>query len=62
MGRQTSVVHAAAAVLVPALAPGVVVVPGDGYPGVTLVWVETPSDPGLAVLDVAALAGAAPTG
>ena len=83
---------AVAAVLVPALAPGdVVVVPGDGYPGVTaiateqlrprgvevrvvpsdeqairaalpdatLVWVETPSNPGLAVLDVAALAGEA---
>ena len=83
---------AVAAVLVPALAPGdVVVVPGDGYPGVTaiateqlrprgvdvrvvpsdeeairaalpgatLVWVETPSNPGLAVLDVAALADAA---
>lgn len=83
---------AVAAVLVPALAPGdVVVVPGDGYPGVTaiateqlrprgvdvrvvpsdeeaicaalpgatLVWLETPSNPGLAVLDVAALADAA---
>ena len=83
---------AAAAVLVPALQPGdVVVVPGDGYPGVTaiatdqlrprgvevrvvpsdeaavraalpgasLVWVETPANPGLAVLDVAALADAA---
>ena len=80
---------AVAAVLVPALQPGdVVVVPGDSYPGVaaiateqlrprgvevrvvptdaeairgalagaTLVWVETPSNPGLAVLDVAALA------
>ncbi|MBW3653354.1 MAG: cystathionine gamma-lyase [Actinobacteria bacterium] len=80
------------AVLVPALGPGdVVVVPGDGYPGVTsiateqlgprgievrvvpsedgairaalpgasLVWIETPSNPGLAVLDVEALAGAA---
>ena len=83
---------AVAAVLVPALAPGdVVVVPGDGYPGVhtiateqlrprgievrivasddaairaalpgaTLVWIETPSNPGLALLDVAALAEAA---
>ena len=83
---------AVASVLMPALAPGdVVVVPGDGYPGVTaiatgqlrprgvevrvvpsdeeairaalpgasLVWIETPSNPGLAVLDVAALAGAA---
>lgn len=83
---------AVAAVLLPALAPGaVVVVPGDGYPGVTsiaveqlrprgvevrvvatddaairdalpgatLVWIETPSNPGLAVLDVAALAAAA---
>lgn len=80
---------AVAAVLVPGLEPGdVVVVPGDGYPGVTaiateqllprgvevrvvasdeeairaalpgatLVWVETPSNPGLVVLDVAALA------
>lgn len=28
-------------------------------PGATLVWIETPSNPGLAVLDVAALAGAA---
>ena len=83
---------AVAAVLLPALERGdVVVVPGDGYPGVTaiateqlrprgvdvrvvpsdepairaalpgaaLVWVETPSNPGLAVLDVAALAQAA---
>jgi cystathionine gamma-lyase len=79
-------------VLVPGLAPGdVVVVPGDGYPGVTsiatdqlrprgidvrvvaneeaairaampgasLVWIETPSNPGLDVLDVRALADAA---
>ena len=83
---------AVAAVLLPALAPGdVVVVPADGYPGVrtialeqlrprgievrvvptedaairaampgaTLVWIETPSNPGLVVLDVAALAAAA---
>jgi len=83
---------AVAAVLVPALLPGdVVVVPGDAYPGVTsiateqlrprgvevrvvasdeaairaalpgatLAWIETPSNPGLAVLDVAALATAA---
>jgi len=83
---------AVAAVLVPALAPGdAVVVPRDGYPGVTaiatgqlrargvevrvvpseeeairaalpdssLVWIETPSNPGLAVLDVGALADAA---
>jgi cystathionine gamma-lyase len=83
---------AVAAVLVPALVPGdVVVVPGDSYPGVasiatqqlrprgievrivtsdeaairaalpgaTLAWIETPSNPGLAVLDVAALAAAA---
>jgi cystathionine gamma-lyase len=83
---------AVAAVLLPALLPGdVVVVPGDGYPGVTsiatqqlrprgvevrvvpsderailaalpgatLVWIETPSNPGLAVLDVEALAVAA---
>jgi cystathionine gamma-lyase len=83
---------AVAAVLVPMLAPGdVVVVPGDGYPairelaldhlrprdvevrvvptdaeaitaampGATLVWIETPSNPGLAVLDVEALAAAA---
>ncbi|HEV7806893.1 MAG TPA: cystathionine gamma-lyase [Solirubrobacteraceae bacterium] len=80
---------AVAAVLLPALQAGdVVVVPGDGYPGVctiadeqlrprgvevrvvasdedairaalagaTLVWIETPSNPGLEVLDVAALA------
>jgi cystathionine gamma-lyase len=80
---------AVAAVLVPALAPGdVLVAPSDAYPGVrqvaeqqleprgvevrfaptdeaavrdaldgaTLVWVETPSNPGLDVLDVAALA------
>jgi cystathionine gamma-lyase len=83
---------AVAAVLLPALVPGdVVVVPADGYPGVTtialqqlrprgvevrvvpteeaairaalpgaaLAWIETPSNPGLAVLDVAALAAAA---
>jgi len=83
---------AVAAVLLPALEPGdVVVVPADGYPGVTtialeqlrprgievrvvatddaairgalpgatLAWIETPSNPGLAVLDVAALAVAA---
>ncbi|MDP1850353.1 MAG: cystathionine gamma-lyase [Solirubrobacteraceae bacterium] len=83
---------AVAAVLLPMLAPGdVVVVPGDGYPairelaleqlrprgievrvvatdaeaitaalpGATLAWIETPSNPGLAVLDVAALAAAA---
>jgi cystathionine gamma-lyase len=83
---------AVAAVLLPMLEPGdVVVVPGDGYPairelaleqlrprgvevrviatdadaitaalpGATLVWIETPSNPGLAVLDVAALAAAA---
>ena len=83
---------AVAAVLLPLLAPGdVVVVPGDGYPairelaleqlrprgievrvvatdahaiaaalpGATLAWIETPSNPGLAVLDVAALAAAA---
>jgi len=83
---------AVAAVLLPMLAPGdVVVVPGDGYPairelaleqlrprgvevrvvatdaaaiaaalpGATLVWIETPSNPGLAVLDVAPLAAAA---
>lgn len=82
---------AVAAVLLPMVAPGdVVVVPGDGYPairelalehlrprgievrvvatddaairaavpGATLVWIETPSNPGLAVLDVAALAAA----
>src|SRR5690349_4620138 len=80
---------AVAAVLLPALGDGdVVVVPGDSYPGVctiaveqlrprgvevrivasdgdsvraaldgaTLVWIETPSNPGLAVLDVQALA------
>ncbi len=83
---------AVAAVLLPALAPGdVVVVPADGYPGVTtialeqlrprgievrvvatddaairaalpgatLAWIETPSNPGLTVLDVATLATAA---
>ena len=83
---------AVAAVLLPMVAPGdVVVVPGDGYPairqlalehlrprgievrvvatdadaitaalpGATLVWIETPSTPGLAVLDVEALAAAA---
>ncbi len=83
---------AVAAVLLPALQPGdVVVVPADGYPGVTtiaveqlrphgvevrvvptddaairaalpgatLVWIETPSNPGLVMLDVAALAAAA---
>ena len=83
---------AVAAVLVPAVATGdVVVVPGDGYPlvatiateqlrprgievrvvpsdeeairaalpGASLVWIETPSNPGLAVLDVEALAAAA---
>jgi cystathionine gamma-lyase len=80
---------AVAAVLLPLLKPGdVVVVPNDAYPGVrviatdhlgprgvevrlvpsrddafreaadgaTLVWVETPSNPGLEVLDVAGLA------
>ncbi|MDX6689311.1 MAG: cystathionine gamma-lyase [Solirubrobacteraceae bacterium] len=80
---------AVASVLLPATAPGdVVVVPSDGYPGVReiavgqlrprgvdvrlvptdeeavraaldgarLVWVETPSNPGLGLLDVAALA------
>ncbi|HEV7750761.1 MAG TPA: aminotransferase class I/II-fold pyridoxal phosphate-dependent enzyme [Baekduia sp.] len=80
---------AVAAVLLPALKPGdVLVAPGDAYPGVrtiatdhlaprgvevrlvpssdaafaeaaegaTLVWVETPSNPGMDVLDVAALA------
>ncbi|HEV2059412.1 MAG TPA: cystathionine gamma-lyase [Solirubrobacteraceae bacterium] len=83
---------AVAAVLLPMLGPGdVVVVPADGYPGVTtialeqlrprgievrvvatdadaiaaalpgatLAWIETPSNPGLAVLDVAALVAAA---
>jgi len=83
---------AVAAVLMPTLEPGnVVVVPGDGYPGVrtiateqlaprgievrvvasdeeairaalpgaSLVWIETPSNPGLDVLDVEALAAAA---
>ena len=83
---------AVAAVLLPMLVPGdVVVVPADGYPGVTtiaveqlrprgvevrvvatddaairaalpgatLAWIETPSNPGLIVLDVAALAAAA---
>ena len=83
---------AVAAVLLPSLGDGdVVVVPGDSYPGVatiaveqlaprgvevravasddeavraalpgaTLVWIETPSNPGLAVLDVQALATAA---
>ncbi|MDX6679282.1 MAG: cystathionine gamma-lyase [Solirubrobacteraceae bacterium] len=83
---------AVAAVLLPSLGAGdVVVVPGDGYPGVctiaveqlrprgaevrvvasdegairaalqgaTLVWIETPSNPGLDVLDVEALAAAA---
>jgi cystathionine gamma-lyase len=83
---------AVAAVLLPMVVPGdVVVVPGDGYPairelaleqlrprgievrvvatdadaitaampGATLVWIETPSNPGLAVLDVEALAAAA---
>ncbi len=85
-------VAAVAAVLMPSLGDGdVVVVPGDSYPGVctiaveqlrprgvavrivasdedavrgaldgaTLVWIETPSNPGLAVLDVQALAAAA---
>jgi cystathionine gamma-lyase len=83
---------AVAAVLLAGLAPGdVVVVPGDGYPGVTsiatdqlrprgievrvvpsdeaairaalpaasLVWIETPTNPGLDLLDVRALADAA---
>jgi cystathionine gamma-lyase len=82
---------AVAAVLSPLGAGDVVVVPGDGYPGVrtiaerqlaprgvqvrmvatdaaqitaalqgaTLVWIETPSNPGLDVLDVAAIAAAA---
>ena len=83
---------AVTAVLLAMLEPGdVVVVPADGYPGVTtialeqlpargievrvvatddgairaalpgatLVWIETPSNPGLVVLDVAALAAAA---
>jgi cystathionine gamma-lyase len=83
---------AVAAVLVPGLVPGdIVVVPGDGYPdvkaiatrhlqprgievrvvptdeeaihaalpGATLVWIESPSNPGLDVLDVAGLATAA---
>jgi cystathionine gamma-lyase len=82
---------AVAAVLLPLLGPGdVLVAPSDGYPGVrtiaadhlaqrgvevrlvpseqaavraalpgaTLVWVETPSNPGMARLDVAALAQA----
>ena len=31
----------------------------EALPGASLVWIETPSDPGLAVLDVAALADAA---
>jgi cystathionine gamma-lyase len=31
----------------------------DALPGATLAWIETPSNPGLAVLDVAALAAAA---
>jgi cystathionine gamma-lyase len=80
---------AAAAILLPLLAPGdVLVAPSDAYPGVrtiaadhlaqrgvevrlvpssdaavrealpgaTLVWIETPSNPGMARLDVAALA------
>jgi len=83
---------AVTAVLLALLEPGdVVVVPADGYPGVTtiarehlpsrgieirvvatddaailaalagatLVWIETPSNPGLAVLDIAALAASA---
>jgi cystathionine gamma-lyase len=83
---------AVAAVLLPLLTPGdVVVVPQDAYPGVrtiatdhlqprgvevrsvpstdaafreaaegaTLVWIETPSNPGLDLLDVTALAAAA---
>jgi cystathionine gamma-lyase len=83
---------AVAAVLLPLLAPGdVLVAPSDAYPGVrtiaadhlaqrgvevrlvpsddaavraalpgaTLVWIETPSNPGMARLDVAALATAA---
>ena len=83
---------AVAAVLLPMLTPGdVLVVPADGYPavreialeqlrprgvevrvvptdaaaitaalpGATLAWIETPSNPGLAVLDVAMLAAAA---
>jgi cystathionine gamma-lyase len=83
---------AVSAVLLPALAAGdAVVVPADGYPGITaiatqqlrprgvdvrvvatdeaairaalpgasLVWIETPSNPGLDLLDVSALAEAA---
>jgi cystathionine gamma-lyase len=83
---------AVTAVVVPALAPGdVLVAPSDGYPGIrtigtdvleprgvevrlvptddaavraalpgaTLVWLESPSNPGLDVLDVAALAAEA---
>jgi cystathionine gamma-lyase len=83
---------AVAAILLPLLAPGdVLVAPSDAYPGVrtiaadhlaqrgveirlvpsdeaairsalpgaTLVWIETPSNPGMARLDVAALATAA---
>jgi cystathionine gamma-lyase len=83
---------AVAAILLPLLAPGdVLVAPSDGYPGVrtiaadhlaqrgvevrlvpssdaavrealpgaTLVWIETPSNPGMERLDVAALATAA---
>jgi cystathionine gamma-lyase len=81
---------AVAAVLSALVAGDVLVVPGDGYPGVTqiaeqrlvargvevrvvatdaeqiaaalagatLVWIETPSNPGLDVLDVEAIAGA----
>jgi cystathionine gamma-lyase len=82
---------AVAAILLPLLGPGdVLVAPSDGYPGVrtiaadhlaqrgvevrlvpseeaairaaspgaTLVWIETPSNPGMARLDVAALAAA----
>jgi cystathionine gamma-lyase len=83
---------AVTAVVVPALAPGdVLVAPSDGYPGIrtiardvleprgvqvrlvptddaavrpalpgaTLVWLESPSNPGLDVLDIAALAAEA---
>ncbi len=83
---------AVSAVLLPVLAAGdAVVVPGDGYPGITaiatqqlrprgvdvrvvatdesairaalpgasIVWIETPSNPGLDLVDIAALADAA---